>query len=338
MKYIFFSLILISLLSCNSSKNIANYTNYNIPLKDFNDSIKYHPIDYSNADNWMFYDDNDDALKILPKNYDVESDSLHNICVFYIHPTTLYDGSSWNADTSFFRNNKLLRLCLENQASVFAGITKLYAPHYREMHIYSYTDTINGYKAFDVAYQDVLEAFKFFISKNPSNPIIIASHSQGTNHAVRLIKEYISSNKNLQKRLRLSYLIGMDVNKNELKIEVCKSPHETNCFMSWRSFNESFYPKKWRYGRNIVSVNPITFDTDSIWSNKDQHLGILMPNRIIRFKKTISTLNHLGILWVKFPNNIIFNKFKNKKNYHIADYNLYWMNLRENLKKRLAAL
>ena len=65
------------------------------------------------------------------------------------------------------------------------------------MHIYSYTDTVNGYKAFDVAYQDVLEAFKYFINKNPSNPIIIAAHSQGTNHAVRLINEYISLNKNI---------------------------------------------------------------------------------------------------------------------------------------------
>ena len=181
MKYIFLSLILLTLLSCNSSKNIGDYWNYNIPNKDFNDSIKYHPIDYSQADNWMFYEDKDDAEKILPKNYKNENDSLYNVSVFYIHPTTLYSGTSWNADTSFFRNNKLLRLCIENQASVFAGITKLYAPHYREMHIYSYTDTVNGYKAFDIAYLDVLEAFKHFVNKNPTNPIIIASHSQGTN-------------------------------------------------------------------------------------------------------------------------------------------------------------
>ena len=332
-----FNFLLITVLSCNSTKNIGDYWNYNIPSKDFNDSIKYHPIDYTDTDNWMFYADKDDALKILPKNYKDEKDSLHDVSVFYIHPTTLYDGTSWNADTSFFRNNKLLRLCLENQASVFAGLTKLYAPHYREMHIYSYTDTVNGYKAFDVAYQDVLEAFKYFINENPSNPIIIASHSQGTNHAVRLINEYISLNKNLQKRLVLSYLIGMNIEKDELKIEVCKSANETDCFMSWRSFNESYYPKTWRYGSNISSVNPISFSTDSIWSSKDKHMGILMPNQKIRFKKTITATNHFGILWVKFPNNIIFNRFKSD-NYHRADYNLYWMNMRENLKQRLSKL
>ena len=183
----------------------------------------------------------------------------------------------------------------------------------------------------------LLEAFKHFVNKNPTNPIIIASHSQGTNHAVRLINEYISINKNLQKRLVLSYLIGMDVEKNELQIEFCKSAYETNCFMSWRSFNESYYPKTWRYGSNILSVNPISYSTDSIWSSRYEHMGILMPNQKIRFKKTITTSNHLGILWVKFPKNIIFNRYKSN-NYHRADYNLFWMNMRENLKQRLSTL
>ena len=332
-----FNLGLLIILSCNSSKNIGDYWNYNIPNKAFNESINNYPLDYSMAKNWMFYADKDDPEKLLPKNYNYQEDSIHDVSVFYIHPTTFYDGRSWNADTSFFRDNKLLKLCLENQASVFAGITKLYAPHYREMHIYSYTDTVNGYKAFDVAYQDVLEAFKYFVKENPSNPIIIASHSQGTNHAVRLINEYISFNKKLQKRLVLSYLIGMNIEKNELQMEVCKSTYETDCFLSWRSFNESYYPKTWRYGSNISSVNPITFSTDSIRSSKNQHKGILMPNKKIRFKKTITVSNHLGMLWVKLPKNIIFNRFKSN-NYHKADYNLYWVNMRENIKQRLSKL
>ena len=47
----------------------------------------------------------------------------------------------------------------------------MYAPHYREMHIYSYTDTVNGYKAFDIAYLDVLEAFKHFVNKKSQEAI-----------------------------------------------------------------------------------------------------------------------------------------------------------------------
>ena len=83
-----------------------------------------------------------------------------------------------------FIDNISIKLCLENQASVFAGITDLYAPHYREMHIHSYTDTINGFKAYDLAYSDVINAFKFFINNKKTDKYIIASHSQGTNHAL----------------------------------------------------------------------------------------------------------------------------------------------------------
>ena len=85
-----------------------------------------------------------------------------------------------------FLNNTIIDLCLENQASVFAGITDLYVPHYREMHIYSYTDTINGMKAFNVAYNDIETSFKYFLKNKKTDKFIIASHSQGTNHAKNL--------------------------------------------------------------------------------------------------------------------------------------------------------
>ena len=329
-----FNFLLLTVLSCNSTKNIGDYWNYNIPSKDFNDSIKYHPIDYSDADNWMFYADKDDALKILPKNYKDEKDSLHDVSVFYIHPTTLYDGTSWNADTSFFRNNKLLRLCLENQASVFAGLTKLYAPHYREMHIYSYTDTINGIKAFNIAYNDIEKSFKYFLKNKKTDKFIIAAHSQGTNHAKKLINEYIYTKVDVRRELIMSYLIGMDINKNEMLIDLCQNPIQLNCFLNWRSFNESYYPNDWNYGENYISTNPITYTNDTLWSDKKQHDGILFPNQKIFLKRSISVRNEKGLLWISFDNNLILNNFK-KKSYHNADFNLFWVNIRQNLIKRL---
>lgn len=337
MKSIFLTLFTISFLGCQSTKEIADYRNYSIPNSDFNDEINFPALDYTDSNNWLFHNAKDNYQELLPKNYNENSDYLNDISVFYIHPTTLYEGINWNADTSYFRENNLLKLCLENQASIFAGITKLYAPHYREMHIYSYTDTLNGYKAFDVAYLDVLNAFKYFVDNIDNNNFIIASHSQGTNHAVRLIKDYISSKKELENRLILSYLIGMHVNKNELHIEPCNSPYQTNCYLSWRSFNENYYPKDWDYGKDIVSVNPITFMTDTLMSERKKHMGILLPKQRIKFKKTIAASNHLGILWIKLPKSILFNRFRND-NYHTADFNLYWMNIRTNLQQRLSNL
>ena len=57
---------------------------------------------------------------------------------FFIHPTSLFSFKNWNADTSHFSNNKIIDLVLENQASVFAGITDLYVPHYRDAYLFIY--------------------------------------------------------------------------------------------------------------------------------------------------------------------------------------------------------
>ena len=257
-----------------------------------------------------------------------------NISVFFIHPTSLFSSKNWNADTSHFSNNKIIDLVLENQASVFAGITDLYVPHYREMHIYSYTDTINGIKAFNIAYNDVMSSFKYFLKNKKTDKFIIASHSQGTNHAKKLINEYIYPKVDLRRKLIMSYLIGMDINKNEMLIDFCQSPDELNCFLNWRSFNESYYPSDWKYGENYVSINPVTYTNDTMWSDKKQHHGILFPNQRIVLKRSVSVRNEKGLLWVNFDKNLILNSFK-KESYHNADFNLFWLNIRKNLIKRL---
>jgi hypothetical protein len=40
------------------------------------------------------------------------------------------------------------------------------------------------------------------------------------------------------------------------------------------------------------------------------------------------------VVWIK-PIKIPFARFYKMKNYHIADYNLYWINIRNNLRYRL---
>ena len=270
---------------------------------------------------------------LIPKNYNIKNEKKINVSVFFIHPTTLFSSKKWNADTSHFLNNNIIDLCLENQASVFAGITDLYVPHYREMHIYSYTDTINGIKAFNVAYNDIEASFKYFLKNKKTDKFIIASHSQGTNHAKKLINEYIYPKVDLRSKLLMSYLIGMDINKNEMLIDLCQNPVQLNCFLNWRSFNESYYPNDWNYGEGYISINPITYTNDTLWSDKKQHQGILFPNQRIVFKRSISVRNENGLLWVNFDNNLFLNNFK-KKSYHNADFNLYWLNIRQNLIKR----
>lgn len=326
-------LSVISLYSCGLKKKLNYSSSFLIPNQNFKeDSIKLD-LDYSDEKNWAFRSDIHNFKKIIPKNYSIKKEKKLNVSVFYIHPTTLFSSLKWNADTTHFVNNEIIDLCLENQASVFAGITDLYVPHYREMHIYSYTDTINGFKAFNFAYNDIQSSFEYFLQNIKTDKFIIASHSQGTNHAKKLINEYIYPNKKLRSKLVMSYLIGMDIYEDEMLIDLCKNPLQLNCFLNWRSFNESYYPDDWNYGDNFISVNPITFNNDTLWSNKNQHKGILFPNQRILFNSSLSVKNEKGLAWIKFYNNIFLNKFK-KNSYHNADFNLFWVNIRKNLIKR----
>lgn len=325
---------IISLFSCGLKQKLNYSSDFTVPDQNFEDNKTKLDLDYSNEKNWAFRSDIHDFKKIMPKNHSIKNEKKLNVSVFYIHPTTLFSSKKWNADTSHFMNNEIIDLCLENQASVFAGITDLYVPHYREMHIYSYTDTINGLKAFNFAYNDVKSSFKYFLQTIQTDKFIIASHSQGTNHAKKLINEYIYPDKKLRNKLVMSYLIGMDIYKNEMVIDLCQNPIQLNCFLNWRSFNESYYPNDWNYGDNFISVNPITFKNDSLWSDRNQHKGILFPNQRIFLASSLSVRNEKGLAWVKLYNNIFLNKFRTNS-YHNADFNLFWVNIRQNLIKRL---
>ena len=322
--------ILLTLFSCSIGSSTRKFEKHVSPTNVF--QKKSFDLDYNLDNNWAFNPNIALTKNIYPKNYP-QSKITYNIAVFYIHPTTYFDGSSWNVDTSYFRNNDLIDLCLENQASVFDGIGELYAPHYREMHIHSYTDTINGFLAFDFAYGDVLNAFNKFISKIGEKKFIIASHSQGTNHAIKLIHDRIIPDQDINKNLILSYLIGMDLERTALSIPECDSKTSLYCLECWRSFNRGYFPVDWKYGDEYSVTNPITNDSLFGFTNEVNHMGILLPNRKIKFNSSISVNDTLGLLWVDIKSKKLKRYISNS--YHKADYNLFWPNIRNTLISRL---
>ena len=91
----------------------AKFLSENLPLEIVVVDLRNHGS--------SFWSDYHDYFTLLPSNYNSKNDNNFNVSVFYIHPTTLYSSNYWNADTSHFRENYAINLCLENQASVFAG-------------------------------------------------------------------------------------------------------------------------------------------------------------------------------------------------------------------------
>ncbi|MEO8720521.1 MAG: DUF3089 domain-containing protein, partial [Ginsengibacter sp.] len=235
-------------------------------------------------------------------------------------------------------NKKTDNSAILYQASVFNKYCRVFSPRYRQANLNAFytKDKSAGDAALDLAYQDVRNAFVYYLkNNNRGRPIIIASHSQGTLHAGRLLKEFFEG-KPLEKQLVCAYIIGLPVFNNYFsKLGPCMDSTSTGCFVSWRTFEEGYVAP---YIRNETLkadvINPLTWTMDTTFADAGLNKGGILRN----FQKVIPGLVHAqihgNILWVNKPR-FTGSIFLRTKNFHIADYNLFYENIRENVGTRI---
>jgi hypothetical protein len=305
---------------------------------DFDKSPEIVKPDYSDKDSWA----------VLPENIPDEISIFNNdenkkeADVFFIYPTLIDSKNQreWNSDIwdEDIRNDVINRP-VKYQASAWLDAGNLYVPYYRQAHIRVFNDKfrVDGDKALNLAYDDIKEAFTYYLKNfNNDKPFIIASHSQGTVHAKRLIAEFIDG-KELQKKLIAAYLVGIKVFEDEFKnIKPMNSANETGGFVTWNTFKFNKYPRKDNYEnwfKGGVTTNPITWD-DSKETKKDLHKGLLYRDLKI-FSQNINIKLIDGIVWSTVPNVPGKILLKTIRSYHFADINLFWVDIRENAKLRV---
>ena len=305
---------------------------------DFDKSPEIVKPNYSDKDSWA----------VLPENIPDEISTFNidknkkEADVFFIYPTLIDSRNQreWNSDIwdEDIRNDVINRP-VKYQASAWLDAGNLYVPYYRQAHIRVFNDKfrVDGDKALNLAYNDIKEAFSYYLENfNNDKPFIIASHSQGTVHAKRLISEFIDG-KELQKKLIAAYLVGIKVFEDEFKnIKPMNSPDETGGFVAWNTFKLNKYPRKDNYEnwfKGGVTTNPITWD-DSKETKKDLHKGLLYRDLKI-FSQNIDIKLIDGIVWSSIPNVPGKILLQTVRSYHFADINLFWVDIRENAKLRV---
>ena len=308
------------------------------PSDDFEYYIPPQKPDYSNENNWASLPSKKDKADLVPTNSGLKENQDNALVdVFFVHPTTYYGAQSWNGDVNNKRLNDFTdKTTIMHQASVFNESCKIYAPRYRQATLYSFMDSKdNGEKALKLAYSDVKDAFNYYLTHyNKGRPFIIASHSQGTRHAVKLIHEIIENDTALLHRMVAAYIIGMKIEPNDITIiKPCNSPTETNCFVTWNTVA--------RGGENqilkaFVCTNPLTWKTDTTYAGFDKNLGGI-PGSFDRVDIGITDAQVInGYLNVTKPDKSGYHSL-GKYNYHIMDYNFFYMNIRENVKQRISS-
>ncbi|MBL0310946.1 MAG: DUF3089 domain-containing protein [Bacteroidetes bacterium] len=290
--------------------------------------------DYSQEKNWSALPFQKDAADIIPSSETWVNDSVKEADVFFIYPTTYYHGETWNASIDDKKlNRRTDRKPVKYQASVFNQSCRVYVPRYRQAIIEAFEKSHqkDGEKALDLAYQDVKSAFEYYMEHyNQGRPIIIASHSQGTRHARKLMQEFFDTTA-LRHQLVAAYLVGFGITDSMYhNLKPCENGTQTGCYVTWASYKKGVEPGNSPLFGDVC-VNPLSWSRDKVFEDSSHSKGAVLLNLNKKYPEACATQIHNHFLWVetKLP------YVRSMKNLHIADYNLYWYDIRENVRQRI---
>lgn len=293
--------------------------------------------DYSQEKHWSVLPFRQDAADKIPDWETWVDDSLKQVDVFYIHPTMYMKGKTWNADVDDKKLNKRVDTKpIQYQASVFNASCRVYAPRYRQSIIDVFKDKKDeGAKSLAFAYDDVKRAFEYYLKNyNSGRPFIIASHSQGTHHSRRLLKEMIDNNPKLRQQMVAAYAIGFAIYDTMYTVlKPCHNATETGCYITWSSYKSNFVPEPDDVLVGNVCVNPVTWTRDTAIVSADLSKGTLLLNFNRKYERACGTQIHNNILWVNNSLPLV----RSVNVLHIADYNLFWFDIRHNVADRIKA-
>jgi hypothetical protein len=349
------------------------------PDHDFDPARAAPAPDYASETAWAALPSKVDEADLIPEGVgDPDEQRSAPADVFFIHPTGYLRGASWNSPIELeSATGENTRWMLANQASAFNGCCRVHAPRYREATIFAFFDRDgrNGFPALDLAYRDVLRAFDHFIERmSDGRPFLIASHSQGTFHAQRLLEERIDGTA-LFDRMVAAYIIGaalpLDVfERSYRRITACEGATDLHCVISWDTIGEGGHRNReslqWHDGRYERTKGKPTLCTNPLsWSRGEEKAAAALNRgaepvaglyimefwgpdepRGIQYTKLDPPLP--GHTWAQCLDGTLFVEEQLEepfasyalgpgKNYHGLDYPLFYMDIRENAKARVRA-
>lgn len=281
-----------------------------------------------------------------------------NASIFYVHPTTYLDRDRWNAPLhSGGQTEFRTRLFVQSQASAFNAAGEIWAPHYRQAAYGAFLlGSEDAQRALELAYSDVRAAFDYFLGQMPEGePIILAAHSQGALHLMRLLQERATR---LNGRLVAAYVVGWPISVtadlSSLSARACSSADQPGCILSWMSFGDPANPDlildQWRKTKgptggprrreDILCVNPLTGTLNGT-APPEANPGILVPDANLVSARLqpggVGARCEKGLLLLEGDIPPLGPYVLPGNNYHVYDYALFWNAIRQDAGRRLAA-
>lgn len=350
--------VIVALAGCGAPKLVSE-----VPKIPFDRTVPPPPPDYSEGSAWLAWPGRNGLERSVPPGERAVEEAKAPADVFFIHPTTYLKDDRWNVPIE--APTELGAAVLLNQASAFNGCCRIYAPRYRQATLAG----LGNDGAVDLAYGDIRRAFLYYLAhENHGRPFILASHSQGTLHLVRLLQDEIIGTP-LQKRMVAAYAIGAYVPDTlaKLGLPICEAAQQTGCVLSWNTNERGLlgmvkltgHPRYWWQGAYItpktppaaVCVNPLTWTSKGAAPASDNLGGETLPKpmpaetahavtlpepqRAVTGAQCRDTVLRVDVSWFNLA-------FQDKLSllygsFHLMDYGLFYQNIRQNAILRVAA-
>ncbi len=308
-----------------------------VPGHAFSDVPSPAAPDYTNPAHWAALPERDDLADTLAVGA-TDLQATAAVDVFFVHPTTFVSRDAWNQSLDDTTTNETTdQMVMQGQASAFNACCRVYAPRYRQATLASFfVEGDSAPQALDLAYSDVVAAFRYYLATfNRGRPFVLAGHSQGSRHLDFLLAEEIAGTA-LAEQMVAAYPIGFELDGSN-GIAICQTATQTGCQVTWNSVGP-------RAGSLFASpdnicVNPLTWSTDGAHAPHEANLGAVNFDgsdahepgaadaqcregrlRVSEIRSDHYTLMPLG-----------------RDNFHIYDYALFYVNVRQNAQARVDA-
>ncbi|MDC3098124.1 DUF3089 domain-containing protein [Gammaproteobacteria bacterium] len=347
------------------------------PNQPFSRLTSPQPPDYGDLKSWAAFPGKK-SVALLEPNTESQN-KLKEVDCFFIHPTGFFL-KEWNFDMNTdSATSQRTDLMLATQATVFNKECNIYAPEYRQATFAAISQNLgrNSSQALDLAYLDVKEAFRNFLENySDGKPFFLASHSQGSLHAQRLLTE-IEFKKVYSKQLIAAYLIGYPLEEEYLRnlgASVCTRFLDEGVIIQFQTVGEDVIRSRLKFWlfdgkeyclkkiNQLATTNPISFSKSEGWV-KNEINSLLMPkisgisplfdygatNKNNSYVREINyaddqnfyaRIGKSGFLETKGStiDRILKNDYLGEKDLHIWDYQIFWNHLRKDVETKVNKL
>ncbi len=289
-----------------------------------------------------------------------EPTATPDFAVFFVHPTSYINSTSWNAPLDDEPSQDLAVRFVRSMGSAFNQASEIWAPKYRQATFGAFlTQSEDSARALNAAYADVKQAFdRFIASVDADMPIVLAGHSQGSLHLITLLSSDLADDP-VKDRIAAAYIVGWPISIEHdlplMGLPACATADQAGCIMSWQSFAEPADPSavveaysalpgldgEDRAGSPMLCSNPLTGGIGTE-ASAERNLGTLVAiddgaSAELVCEAVPARCGPNGFLLIGEPPEM-GNAVQPGNNYHVYDIPLFWTNLQQDVTRRVAAL